>query len=350
MSQNAALFPQEFTIVRIEKETPSASTFYLRPDRGPIHYKAGQYITFNNEGTDPSKSRSYSFSSAPHEKELSITIKRQENGYFSRLMIDKAQVGDKVRAIGVFGKFVLPEPTPEQAHYLFFAAGSGITPIYSLIKSILATQAHAAIHLYYSNSSREQTIFREQLNEMILAYPNRLKIHYFFSQENAIHDARISAFMIPDILKQIPHQQPLCYLCGPIDYMDTIGMSLKTYGIPAANIFTEEFFQYRDEEQEFEIQEPPDQKAHSVTIRLPQRIVHLRVQYPESILQTALNNDIHLPYSCGSGQCGACVAKLIRGKVWMTYNSVLTDDEIKSGMTLTCMGFPIEGDVEIGYE
>lgn len=342
------LFPQTFTISQIISETPSSSTFYLQPQHGGIEYQAGQYITFNNYEAEPAKSRSYSISSAPHEPHLSVTIKRQENGFFSRQMIDHARVGDKLRAIGIFGNFVLPKTIPDDTQFLFFAAGSGIVPIFSLIKKILKDCPKASIHLYYSNSSRSQTIFYHALNDLNLRHSERFRIHYFFSQENPIHEARISAFMIPDILQRSASESPYCYLCGPIDYMDTIGMSLRTYGIPASNIVREEYYQY-DEEAEHEILPPPDSEAHRVLLKLPQQDLEIQVQYPVSILESALRQKINMPYSCGSGQCGTCVARVLKGKVWMTYNTVLTDEEVASGMTLTCMGFPVGGDVEIGF-
>lgn len=342
------LFPQIFTISRIIRETPSCSTFHLIPERGNITYKAGQYFTFNNHEAEPAKSRSYSISSAPHEPHLSITIKRQENGFFSRQMIDQAQVGDKLRAIGVFGNFILPQTIPSDAQFLFFAAGSGIVPIFSLIKTIITAHPSAHIHLYYSNSSRSQTIFYEALNALQERYKERFRIHYFFSQENPIHDARISAFMIPDILKKSKQKAPYCYLCGPIDYMDTIAMSLKTYGIPAANVYREEYYQYEEEEVR-EVTTPPDTRAHRVKLKIADQELDIDVQYPVSILETALRQKINLPYSCGSGQCGTCAARVLQGMVWMTYNTVLTEEEVNAGMTLTCMGFPVDGDVTLSF-
>lgn len=343
------MFPQNLTISSIKEETSECKTFFLEPAEGDIIYKAGQYITFNNDQQNVSLSRSYSISTAPFEQKLAITVKRQENGYFSRMMMDRMKVGDQVRAIGVFGKFTLRDTGSDVDTYLFFAAGSGIVPVYSLIKEILNKDTRQKIILYYSSRSKKETIFFEALNLLHLKYFERFRIEYFFSKENEIHTARISAFMIPEILNQTRVDATHCYLCGPVDYMDTISMSLLTYGFPRDFIFKEEFYIY-NEEIENEIIPPPDTNRYQVDIQLNNEVISIPVQYPESILNAALRQNIHLPYSCSSGQCGSCAAILKKGKIWMTYNTILTDQDIERGMVLTCMGFPIEGDVTIGYE
>lgn len=341
-------FPIALQITKIVQETATAKTYYLDNSLHSFSFQAGQFLTLNEDGNNPVFSRNYSISKAPFENEIAITIKRHENGYLSRLIFDRKQLGDKLHVIGVFGNFILPEKYDDK-QFLLFAAGSGIVPLYALIKEILHNTSHPKIELYYSNRSSEETIYFKELNALVEKHRERLQIHYFFSQENNIHNARISAFMIPEIIQDADLKNVLAYLCGPIDYMDTIRMSLLTYGLPRDNAFTEAY-SYYTEDMANRISPPPDTSARQVTITLNQETTTINVAYPESILDAALNQNVNLPYSCSSGQCGSCMTRIQKGKVWLGYNEVLTEQQIADGWTLTCMGFPITGDVEISYD
>lgn len=340
-------FPLELTIIDINIETPDTKTFYLSSPV-PLTYEAGQYISFLADPLDYTSARSYSFSSSPYESHISITVKRQDNGLFSRWLIDKAMVGNKLTAISISGKFILPKNRDKQS-YVFFAAGSGIVPIFSIIKTLLHHEAAASILLIYSNRHVSSTIFYDALLTLVSLDAEVFKMINFFSDAPNILDARLSAFQVPSLVHantDLPIEDIHFYLCGPIDYMDTVRMTLLTHGADKSKVHTEEYFFYTETLEESLIP-PPDTNAYPVTIE--DKGITIEVQYPQSILHTALAQHIHLPYSCSSGQCGSCVARIKSGKVWMSYNSVLTAEEIKAGYTLTCQGFPIEGHVTISY-
>lgn len=341
---------QQYSIQEISIETQDAKTFVLHPVSGlPYSYKAGQFLTFTFEKSYGEERRSYSISSSPVLNEpLSITVKRVENGEFSRYFIDHATVGDILTCTGVAGLFTLPEDITRYNQFFFIVAGSGITPCFSLIKTILATQQHISIILIYSNRSVADTIFYEQLISLSEKSQGRLKIDFLFSSSNDLLKARLNNSLLTAMLhqhSQAPLENTLCYICGPVDYMDTVSITLLTEGVPAANIHKENFSTYSPETEAI----PEDTSAHHVSIHTSDGVKRIKVQYPVSILQQAKAEGIHLPYSCQSGQCGSCTAKCIRGRIWMAYNEVLTDREIAAGYILTCQGFPVEGDAEIIY-
>jgi len=137
----------------------------------------------------------------------------------------------------------------------------------------------------------------------------------------------------------------LFYVCGPFEYMQTVEITLRIQ-VPKENIRKENFSTFP----RLILPEPPDKAVHQVTIHIQGRTYAFPVQYPKSILKTAREHNIELPYSCEAGRCSSCVATCTKGKIWMAYNEVLVDKEVAKGRVLVCQGFPIEGDAEIIYE
>lgn len=348
MPNNASY--QQVVIKKIIEETPDAKTFILEQRDGtPYSYKAGQFLTFIFPKPGREERRSYSISASPDLGEpLSVTIKRVENGEYSRYFIDHAREGDTLLCTEPGGLFVLPENTAPYRQVFFLAAGSGITPVFSQIKTILHSHPHLHIVLIYSNRSAQDTIFYRQLIDLAQQSQGRLIIDFLFSTSNNILKSRLNNSLLTTILDEYGKARPeeiLCYTCGPVDYMDTVGITLLTEGIPRDNIRKEYFVSNLPES----LPEPPDKDSHTVRIRFKDREVAFAVQYPVSILHQAQKEGIALPYSCESGQCGSCMARCTRGRVWIAYNEVLTDRELDEGLVLTCQGFPVGGDVELEY-
>ena len=342
---------EQLVIQKIITETPDARTFILQPISGTAYtYKSGQFLTLVFPKLAGEQRRSYSISSSPVCNEpLSITVKRVENGEFSRHFIDHAREGDLLWSAGIGGLFVLPENTQPYKQVFFMAAGSGITPVLSLIKTILKQHTHLSVVLLYSNRSAKDTIFYEELIELAQQSRGRLMIDFLFSSSNNILKSRLNNSLLASLLddyRKAERSEILCYICGPVDYMDTVSITLLTEGIPKDNIRKENFVNYVPELTEL----PPDTDPHMVHIKLKDRTVSLQVQFPVSILHQAKKEGIALPYSCESGQCGSCAARCTRGRVWIAYNEVLTDRELNQGLVLTCQGFPIGGDVTLEYE
>jgi ring-1,2-phenylacetyl-CoA epoxidase subunit PaaE len=334
-------------IREIRIETDDTKSFVLEAVDGlPVSYLPGQFLTlvFHNQLGEEER-RNYSISSSPWINEpLTITVKRIANGRYSRFLVDEARPGDILLTAGTSGFFTLPESVPDTFALCLFAAGSGITPVFSIIKSCLIRYPYLNIHLLYSNRSKGSAIFQQELEALQSRYPQRFHCRFLYSDAMRLQEARLHVPMIESVLQQVSSQQTLFYLCGPFEYMRTIAMVLQGNGVPAIHIRREIFLLEKPRVQPI----PPDTDKHLVVIH-GKETQAIRVQYPETILQAARKQGIYLPYSCESGQCGTCAASCIRGTVWMWRNEVLLDEELAAGRVLTCTGYPVGGDVELRF-
>lgn len=339
---------REVRITSVRRETEDAATFGLEPIGEPFTWKAGQFLTFVIPTPSGLVRRSYSLSSAPDEPPA-ITIKRISNGVFSRPMLEGAAPGDRLTIAGEpSGFFTFPEQHASYDQILIFAAGSGITPVFAIIKNLLKSGTEVPIVLAYSNSSPDRAIFREELVALSRQYPKQLTIAWFYSNNQDLLRARLSKTTLELFLSERWTGRPertLALLCGPMDYMRMAAIVLQAKGIPPENIKREVFTPGIPKL----VEQPPDINAHRVTLRRGKAVHDLEVKYPDSILSAARKQGIELPYSCQAGRCGSCIAACTHGKVWMGYNEVLTDAEVAAGRVLVCQSFPVGGDVTIDY-
>jgi ferredoxin-NADP reductase len=338
-------FYKRLAVVKIVAETDTAKTFVLQPLEGwEPAYKAGQFLTLVFQTRYGEKRRSYSISSSPDLQEpLSITVKKIDNGEFSRLLNYHTKVGDILVTSGISGFFLLPEKPETFDQYFFLAAGSGITPCYSLIKTLLATTGKKVV-LIYSNKSEYSTIFYKHLQALQEKYGDRFSIRFLFSDIANVYQSRLSNWLLPQFMDAYlsSPQKALFYICGPFDYMQMAEITLRSR-VAKENIFKENFTHWP----RLILPVPPDTDQHTVEIAFNNNVYQLHVQFPVSILAEAKKNGISLPYSCEAGRCGSCIAQCTNGKVWMAYNEVLTDKEVAAGRVLICQGFPIGGDVQL---
>ncbi|MEO6671627.1 MAG: iron-sulfur cluster-binding domain-containing protein [Ferruginibacter sp.] len=331
-------------VVSIIRETSNAKTFVVAflDDWNPA-YKPGQFITIVFYTKHGERRRSYSISSAINEP-FSFTVKKVDNGEFSRFLISHVKVGDILYSSGISGFFLLPGNIDEPQQYFFLAAGSGITPCFSMIKTILV-ESTAKVVLIYSNKNEADCIFHAQLQILAEKYKEKFVIHFLFSYILDEYRSRLSKWLLQQLLDAyliVPANHALFYMCGPFEYMRMINITLLER-IAANNIFKETFITLP----RLIIPKPPDLEAHMVSISINSKMYLLKVQHPLSILATAKINKIELPYSCEAGRCGSCVATCTKGKIWMAYNEVLTDDEVGRGRVLLCQGYPVGGDADI---
>lgn len=334
----------QLSVINIRQETQDVKTFTLAGVRGePIQYKAGQFITLISNHTGVEERRSYSFSSSPEAGEQpTITVKRIDNGIMSRFLFDRTETGHVIEALKPSGFFTLPEIIPQ--HLFFFAAGVGITPVFSLIKTVLLKSAITRITLVYSNRSIADTLFYNELETWRNKYSQNFHIEYLFSTAADLSRARLSKILLPAILFENKYSlQGLYYVCGPFPYMRMVMLGLKEAGIPADNIRKENF----NTNVITRIIKPPDEQPHVVNLIKGTDQYSFTSQYPDTILKSARKQGIQLPYSCENGICGTCVAICTMGKVWHRNNEVLTNAELAKGMILTCVAYPIGGDVTI---
>ena len=342
---------RQVRIKQIITETKNAKTFVLETLHGTeISYKVGQFLTFIFGTRTGEERRNYSISSSPELGEpLSITIKRIPNGNFSRQMVDHAHVGDLLTTIGANGLFTLPNNFGQYQQFFLMAAGSGITPVYSLLKTVLHRFPGIRITLIYSNHSVEETIFYKGLQTLQAAYPEQLEIEWLFSNAPDYTKARLGNWLLGELLmkyRKVPLARCLFYLCGPFKYMRVITITLLNAGAHLSQIRKEEFVLM---EPQFDLT-PPDTTTREITLTLDGKNYKFETTYPDTILQSAKKQGIELPYSCEVGRCGACMAVCTHGSVWMKLNEVLTDDDALSGRVLTCTGYPVGGDVELDFD
>lgn len=340
---------KQLIITGIQQEVNNVKLFFLLEKGGKINYRAGQYLTFILPGNENEIRRSYSLASSPDLNEpLCIGVKRINNGAFSRHLSDRAKVGDEILTTGAGGVFVLPQDIYAYHQVYFFAAGSGIVPVFSLMKTALYKYPHLHVILIYSNSSRSSAIFHDQLTNLDKQFKGRFSLHFIFSDSKNLFKAHLHADLIEQFIRD--HSGPafktaLYYICGPEAYMRLCTFSLNGLKVPSDHIKKEIFHSKRSVQRIL----PPDKAPHDVTLLHGEETHTVRVQHPESILAAARKQGLVLPYSCEVGRCGNCIAKCVRGKIWMSYNEVLTDRELSEGFILTCTGYPVEGDAAIHY-
>ncbi len=338
-------------VQKIVEEIPGTKSFVLgykdHSLPAPV-YLAGQFLTFVFYRSNGEEARrNYSMSSSPSlEEPLTVTVKRIPNGEYSRRLVDSFKIGDELLSAGVGGFFTFPADIETYRRVIFFAAGSGITPIYSLLNTCLHLYPHLSLVLVYSNTSPASTIFYERLVALANQHSDRLRIEFLFSSAPDLRRARLNFNFMDDLLKRGQDhnwRSNLFFTCGPLDYMRMVTIYLQTNGVGATQIKKEIFHIEKPVKQPI----PPDKGAHPVSIETRNKKHTIIVQYPATILQAARKKGMQLPYSCESGQCGSCAARCTAGQVWMYNNEVLTDEELAKGLILTCTAFPVGGPVTI---
>jgi ferredoxin-NADP reductase len=343
---------QTVTITTIHQQTNSVKSFTILSEDGEaIPYIAGQFITFVFLNHGKEERRSFSISSSPVLNEpLTFTVKRIDNGAYSRLLTDRVATGDKLQTTGAGGLFTLPVNTDSWKQVFFFVAGIGITPVFSLIKTLLHTQGDKNVVLIYSNRSKEEVVFYNELQALVQVFPHNFRMELLYSTSFNLARARLNKNLLSLLMSEyavVPKEQMLCYICGPSDYMRMAAFALKEYGITTDRIKKENF---NPDSRHLAKKEPPDKSAHDAIIKTDQREFRFSVQYPDTILQAAKKFGLSLPYSCETGSCGSCTAICTSGKVWLSYNEVLTETDLQKGLILTCVGHPVGGDVFIEYK
>jgi len=311
-------------------------------------YLAGQFVSLVFQGQHKEVRRSYSFNSSPDVNEpLAITVKRVENGEISRFLHHKTAVNDVLLAQEPQGMFsYIPDENLERDLFLF-AAGVGITPLFSILKTVLVREKNSLITLVYSNRSMQDALFYDELIEWQNKYPERLKIVWVFSNSKNLMTARLNKFYIEKLIKEhlnFERDNALFYTCGPIIYMDLCRITLLGMGFDIKQIKRETFVLPEDEldEDDHSPEKAVDKNTYAVVLNFKGETYHLDIPWPKRILDVALENKIKLPYSCHAGMCSTCVANCTRGGVRMDYNEVLTDDELAKGRVLVCTGHPTE--------
>lgn len=346
----------------IHKETPDCVTIEFDiPEelQTSFVYKQGQNITIKTHLDDIR--RTYSISSSPLENKLVVAVKRVPKGVFSNYALETLKEGDELEIMEPAGSFFSELNSTQKKNYLFFAAGSGITPIISIIKTILQIEPQSTISLVYGNRNISSIIFREELEGLKNLYMERLVLTHIISREptdSPLNTGRIDEDKLKELEKIINYKKAdEIFICGPEKMIFTIRDFLIAKGIEEKKIHFELFItQGMQVSGSGEPKPKPEKEVVSeessvVTILLDGRTYEVQVPYKNpTILDAGLNEDINLPYSCKGGVCTTCRAKLLEGKVEMDCNYGLEDYEVEQGYILTCQSHPRTPVCRVDYD
>ncbi len=346
-------------VKEVKRETHDcvSVSFLIPEDLSEIFsFKEGQNITIKKNINGEEVRRSYSVCNAPYEKELRVAIKKTTGGLFSSFANDELKAGDSLEIMPPTGRF---NAKPETGNYLAIAAGSGITPIISIIKHTLKTQLQSSFTLIYGNKSRSSIIFFEEIEALKNKFMERFTCVNILSRERT--DAVINYGRIgTEKLEGLQHLLNFktfsdAFICGPEEMIFASAAFLEENGMPKKNIHFELFTtpgqkQLAVDNKPFVDQEDAGPKSN-ITIKLDGRSFNFDLAYKaDTILDAALKQGADLPYACKGGVCCTCRAKLIEGKVHMDVNYALEDDEVAQGFILTCQSHPLTENIVIDYD
>jgi len=343
-----------FMVADKKPETANTVTLTLQPADGlPFHYVPGQYLSFVFSSAAGEQRRAYSLSSnAGVDARPQITVKRVVNGAYSTQLVRETKVGDTVFAAGPSGLFTLPEKLPSTLLYL--CGGSGITPVMSHLKYLLEveTSRKARIVLVYANRSAAQTIFKEQLDALAVAHPDRFTLLYMYSKEQgekqALHGHLNNALFEQLLKKHVGTSRlrsgVMAYLCAPTALMRMGAMTLRLLDVPFENIRREIFVP----DSRLQDRAVDTSKTHTIHVTGDEETITFQTYEGETILNAALRQGIALPYTCKSGVCFTCLAKCIKGEVDVAFFDAVKR-EGPGEMVNTCIGYAVSEEVEMSF-
>lgn len=339
-------------IKEVRKETPdSVSILFEVPDslKKEFHFTPGQYLTLKTNIAGKEVRRAYSICASPNSNELRVAVKKVTNGTFSVYANEHLKSGDKLEVYIPEGRFLLhPE---EGKSYLAFAAGSGITPIMSMIKTVLNNTQKSKFVLVYGNKSQEDTLFLNELKNLQDKFPERFFIQFVYSrsQESGSLFGRIESSTVNLIVKNKFKNTNFAgfYLCGPEEMIHVVKDALLENKVSKEAIHFELFT--TSETETIPAKTLPKGKTR-LTVYLDGESHSLEIRQNHSVLESVLEAGIDAPYSCQGGVCSTCIARIKEGSAVMAKNTILTDGEIAEGLTLTCQARPTSDTLSIDYD
>lgn len=344
------------TIKNIKRETSKAiSITFDVPENltSTFQFKAGQYITIKATVNGNEVRRDYSLCSSPKSGELKIAIKEVKDGTFSAYANAALKAGDVLEVAPAKGRFTFEPNDSITKNIALFAAGSGITPVLSIIKCALEEEIHSHVILVYGNKTTEDTMFLNELLELQHDYKDRFSIQFVFSQadeDNAIF-GRIEKSTVNYVMKN-KHKHidvDAYYLCGPEAMIHTVKDVLTANGANPDRIHYELFKAAKNEEAETQAISTATGTTKA-TIILDDEETVIEISQKQTILEAAIDEDLDAPYSCQGGICSSCLARIKEGQATMRQNSILTEQEVAEGLILTCQAHPTTATITVDYD
>lgn len=360
-------------IKNIQRETEKAvSVEFDIPDdlKDKFQYIQGQYLTLRFRLNGQEVRRAYSLCTSPAvDKKIAVTVKKVNKGLVSTHINDRLKVGDTVEVMAPQGRFFTPLRPENHKTYYLFGGGSGITPLMSILKTIVEQEPKSSVYLLYGNYDEESIIFRDDLERLEKKYQGQLTVEHILEEPKKEKIGGIvGLFKKPithwrgligradgkqttEFLKRYPQRtkEAEYFICGPSGMMDAVEKALKGQGIDTKYIHIERFTSSIPQGENSTASETTASNSH-VIVHLDGKRLEIDLQGKESILDALRRLKHDPPYSCLSGACATCMGKVINGKVKMDACFALDDDEIEKGYILTCQARPISPDVEVTFK
>ncbi|MFO0563459.1 MAG: FAD-binding oxidoreductase [Polyangiales bacterium] len=333
-----SVHPRSVRVIEVRKETADATTFVLEEpsDAPPAHFQPGQFVTVVVTINGEPHRRAYSISSTLDElPRYAITVKRVRGGLVSNHLNDAVREGDSLSVLGPSGSFVLQTPAPSRVW--LFAGGSGITPVYSILRAVLAQPDGPSATLVYANRTKDSVIFRAAIDALVAQHPERFSLVSVLEESDpyAQVTGRLDADNCAAVCEviEVPADAH-CYLCGPEPMMDAVRATLVARGIDKDHIHEERFTSPQKRTHEA----PVSRGGHALEIRQGRSSKKLTTRPDQTILEAGLEAGIDMPFSCTMGGCGACKLKLVSGTVDVVEPNCLLESEKAEGAILACVG------------
>jgi len=342
------------SVKNIKRETDkSISISFNLPEnlKASFAFKAGQYITLKTVIDGHEVRRDYSLCISPKSGELKVAVKEVNDGTFSAYANNTLKVGDTLEVAPPKGRFIFEPNDSKTKNIALFAAGSGITPILSIVKCALEEEVYSQVILVYGNKTTKDTMFLNELLELQHAYKDRFSIQFVFSQQDEDDSifGRIEKSTVNYVMKN-KHKHvevDAFYLCGPEAMIHTVKDVLTEHDIDENRIHFELF----------KAAKPVDVKedvaaagSTQISITVDDETTTFEMSQKQTILEAALDEDLDAPYSCQGGICSSCLARVTEGEATMTQNNILTESEIAEGLILTCQAHPTTPSIVIDYD
>lgn len=342
----------------IRRETAEAVSiaFEVPPQQQPEYqFKQGQYVTLKMKVKGEEVRRSYSLCSSPFsEKELRVAIKEVQGGLVSTYINRELKVGDEMEVMTPMGNFHTVLSGAKAKNYLLFAGGSGITPMMSILKSVLYVEKQSKITLIYANKNEESTIFKNELDSLAGNNPNLTVVHVYDQPQTKISDLQ-TGIISPEKARALIEnfggvKADEYFICGPGPMMENVKVTLETLKIPKEKVHIEYFTSVIDAVNKAEASSGGNVKAKVKVIQYGIETEFDLETSSISVLEAAIEAGVDAPFSCKGAVCCTCRARVLEGQVKMTANFALTDQEVEEGFVLTCQSHPITERVVIDYD
>ncbi|AOF89751.1 1,2-phenylacetyl-CoA epoxidase subunit PaaE [Sinorhizobium sp. RAC02] len=350
------------TVTDVHRETRDAVVVTLRPsdeDRAVFDFTQGQYLTFRRKFEDEELRRSYSICAGKDEGVLKVGIKRVDGGCFSTWVNENLKAGDTLEAMPPMGAFFTALEPETAKHYLGFAGGSGITPVLSIIKTVLSREPRARFTLVYANRQISSIMFREELEDLKNVYLGRLSVLHVLeseAQDIDLFTGRIDGAKCAALFKNWidPKSVTTAFICGPEPMMLAIAAALREHGLRDDQIKFELFASSQPGRARRKVEQvngADHAAACEATVTLDGATRTFKFpKHGQSLLDAALENAMDAPYACKAGVCSTCRAKVLEGEVEMETNHALEDYEVRQGYVLTCQCYPLTDRIVVSYD